>query len=173
MNVALARSGSPNGSVQLRFSVTFGPFRLDCRDRRLRRGEDPVPLRPKTFAVLEHLVARPGYLVSKEQLLEAVWPGTAISDTVLKVCVRELRAALGDTARSPRYIETAHRMGYRFIAGVERPVDAARQGDVLVVLDDCDQLIAATVDLLRALRQRAAAIRATTGDRPAPTPDSP
>ena len=95
--------------------VSFGPFRLDRSDRRLRRGATVIPLRPKAFAVLDYLVARPGRLVTKEQLLAAVWPDTAVSDTVLKVCVREIRDALGDDAEHPRYLETAHRLGYRFI----------------------------------------------------------
>ncbi|HKE86855.1 MAG TPA: winged helix-turn-helix domain-containing protein [Vicinamibacterales bacterium] len=99
--------------------ITFGPFRLDTASRRMHRGVDVVPLRPKTFAVLEYLIARPGRLVTKEQLLAAVWPDTAVTDTVLKVCVRELRDALGDDPDSPRFIETAHRLGYRFIAHVQ------------------------------------------------------
>ena len=98
--------------------ISFGPFRLDSANRRLHHGEHVVPLRPKTFAVLEHLTARPGHLVTKEQLLAAVWPDTAVTDTVLKVCIREIRDAIGDDAESPRYIETAHRLGYRFVGHV-------------------------------------------------------
>lgn len=95
--------------------VTFGSFRLDRSMHRLQRGADIIPLRPKTFAVLEYLLARPGRLVTKDEILTAVWPDTAVSDTVLKVCVREVREALGDDPDAPRYIETAHRLGYRFI----------------------------------------------------------
>src|SRR5262245_65164577 len=98
--------------------ITFGPFRLDTASRRMHRGVDVVPLRPKTFAVLEYLIARPGRLVTKEDLLAAIWPDTAVTDTVLKVCVREIRDALGDDSETPRYIETAHRLGYRFIGHV-------------------------------------------------------
>jgi len=95
--------------------LRFGPFRLDSAERRLHGGAAVIPLRPKTFAVLEHLATRPGRLVTKEQLLAAVWPDTAVSDAVLKVCVREIRDALGDNPDDPRYVETAHRLGYRFI----------------------------------------------------------
>ena len=98
--------------------ISFGPFRLDSANRRLLRGVDVVPLRPKAFALLDHLAARPGRLVTKEQLLAAIWPGTAVTDTVLKVCVREIRAALDDDPETPRYIETAHRLGYRFVGHV-------------------------------------------------------
>ena len=98
--------------------VSFGPFRLDRTERRLHRGAAVIPLRPKTFAVLDHLVARPRRLATKAQLLAAVWPDTAVSDVVLKVCVREIREALGDDPEHPRYVETAHRLGYRFIGRV-------------------------------------------------------
>ena len=73
--------------------VTFGPFRLDRPNRRLHRGLSVIPLRPKAFAVLDYLVARAGRLVTKEQLLAAVWPNTAVTDTVLKVCVRAVVSA--------------------------------------------------------------------------------
>src|SRR5262245_35714496 len=96
----------------------FGSFRLDAANHRLYRGEERVALRPKTFALLHYLVARPGRLVTKDQLLDAVWSETAVADTVLKVGVRELRVALGDDPKRPRYIETAHRVGYRFIGDV-------------------------------------------------------
>ena len=98
--------------------VSFGPFRLDSAERRLHSGATVIPLRPKTFAVLDYLVARAGRLVTKEQLLAAVWPDTAITDTVLKVCVREIREALGDDPEHARYVETAHRLGYRFVGQV-------------------------------------------------------
>jgi predicted ATPase len=109
--------------------INFPPFRLDPSEQRLYRNEAPISLRPKSFEVLQYLSARPGKLVSKEEILEAVWPDTTVTDTVLKVCIREIRDALGDHAASARYIETAHRRGYRFIAKIERldqPTRAAR-----------------------------------------------
>ena len=65
--------------------------------------------------MLNHLLGRPGQLVSKEELLNAVWPETFVGDAVLKVAIRQLREALDDDPKSPRFIETAHRRGYRFI----------------------------------------------------------
>ena len=100
--------------------VTFGPFRLDRPNRRLHRGVSVIPLRPKAFAVLDYLVARAGRLVTKDQLLAAVWPNTAVTDTVLKVCVREIRDALGDDPDAPHFVETAHRLGYRFISQISQ-----------------------------------------------------
>ena len=98
--------------------IRFEPFRLDPGNRRLSCGEQTIPIRPKTFDVLKYLVEHAGELVTKNELLDAVWPATAVSDTVLKTSIREIREALGDTARTPRFVETAHRSGYRFIAEI-------------------------------------------------------
>jgi DNA-binding winged helix-turn-helix (wHTH) protein len=100
--------------------LVFMSFQLDLDDERLRLGARVVPLRPKTFAVLRCLVERPGRLVRKEDIKAAVWPQTFVSDTVLKVCIRELRRALDDHPHAPRCIETAYGRGYRFIAPIER-----------------------------------------------------
>jgi DNA-binding winged helix-turn-helix (wHTH) protein len=101
--------------------LLFPPFRLDVANEQLWHEEHAIELRPKTFAVLRYLAERPGRLVTKEEVLDAVWPQTVVSESVLKSCVRELRKALADEAQTPRYIETVHRRGYRFIA----PVTAA------------------------------------------------
>jgi DNA-binding winged helix-turn-helix (wHTH) protein len=108
--------------------IVFDPFSLDLANERLWRGSEAIKLRPKAFAVLDHLLGRPGQLVTKEDLLNAVWPGTFVSDAVLKVTIRQIREALGDDPKSPRFIETAHRRGYRFIgqiadAGQTPPAD--------------------------------------------------
>src|SRR5262245_21087483 len=95
-------------------SILFPPFRLEVGGEQLWRNGTVIALRPKTFAVLRHLVENAGRLVTKDELLDTVWPRTAVSDTVLKSCVRELRKALGDDVGEPRYIETVHRRGYRF-----------------------------------------------------------
>src|SRR5262245_58486983 len=95
-------------------SILFPPFRLELGGEQLWRDGTVIALRPKTFAVLRHLLENAGRLVTKDELLDTVWPRTAVSDTVLKSCVRELRKALGDDVDSPRYIETVHRRGYRF-----------------------------------------------------------
>ena len=98
--------------------TTFGPFRLDPANERLWRDDQVVALRPKPFAVLKHLLEHRGQLVTKQQLLDSVWPSTFVTDAVQKDSIRQLREALGDAATSPRYIETAHRRGYRFIGHV-------------------------------------------------------
>jgi DNA-binding winged helix-turn-helix (wHTH) protein len=110
--------------------LAFGDYCLDLGSERVLRGAAPVALTPKAFAVLAHLAARPEQLVTKEELLDAVWPDTHVGDAVLKVVVHELRQALDDDARAPRYIATVHRRGYRFVATVATvaPVDAEPAG---------------------------------------------
>lgn len=95
--------------------IIFGPFCLDLSNECLWKGSQAIMLRPKAFAVLHHLLRNPGRLVTKEELLNVVWPGTFVGDAVLKVAIRQIREALGDDPQSPRFIETAHRRGYRFI----------------------------------------------------------
>src|SRR2546428_1901944 len=106
--------------------LVFEPFRLDLRDERLWRGPEATPLSPKTFAVLRCLVSQAGQLVTKDALLEAVWPATVVSESILTVAMRTLRRVLGDQARTPRFIETVHGRGYRFIAPVSATMPPAR-----------------------------------------------
>jgi DNA-binding winged helix-turn-helix (wHTH) protein len=112
--------------IQMR-QILFPPFRLDPINERLMRDQEMIPLRPKSFAVLRYLAERPDELVRKEELIEAVWPRTYVTDTLLKGCVTEIRKALGDDPAAPRFIETAHRRGYRFIAPVVEEGGALRR----------------------------------------------
>ncbi len=79
----------------------FGPFTLDVADERLWHQEQSVPLGHKAFAVLVRLLDEPNQLVTKEQLLAAAWPDTAVSEAVLTTAMREIRVAVGDAARTP------------------------------------------------------------------------
>src|SRR6185503_11183317 len=96
--------------------ITFGPFVLDRGNARLLREGRDVALTPKSFDVLCYLAERADQLVKKEELLSAVWPDVVVGDASIKGCVREIRKALDDDADSPKYIQTVHRRGYRFIA---------------------------------------------------------
>lgn len=98
--------------------IVFAPFRLDLADERLFRGKEVFRLHPKAFAVLRCLTESAGGLVTKHTLMETVWPGLHVTDAVLTESIRELRKALGDNPKKPRFIETVHRRGYRFIAPV-------------------------------------------------------
>ena len=99
-------------------TCSFGPFKLDPSTGQLRRGDIVVPLAPKAFTVLQHLVTHAGQLITKDDLLELAWADVHVGDGALKVCIREIRRALQDDPRTPTFIETAHRRGYRFIAPV-------------------------------------------------------
>jgi DNA-binding winged helix-turn-helix (wHTH) protein/predicted ATPase len=104
--------------------VFFDRFRFDGANQRLEDASGAIRLNPKAFDVLRVLVEHPDQLVLKDQLLDAVWPDTHVADGVLKVCMAEIRKALGDSATTPRFIETVHRRGYRFVAKVTA-VDSA------------------------------------------------
>ena len=106
--------------------IRFGPFSLDEANECLWRGSDAIPLRPKAYAMLKYLMDRAGTLVTKEELLQGVWPDTFVSEAVLKDCIRQLREVFDDDAKSPQFIETVHRRGYRFIAAIaEEPTKTA------------------------------------------------
>jgi TolB-like protein/DNA-binding winged helix-turn-helix (wHTH) protein/Flp pilus assembly protein TadD len=96
--------------------VRFDRFRFDPETGRLWAGPQEVRLTPKSTAVMTVLIAHAGEPVTKESLFAAVWPDTAVSDDALTTCISELRRALEDDAKQPRFIETRHRRGYRFAA---------------------------------------------------------
>jgi DNA-binding winged helix-turn-helix (wHTH) protein/predicted ATPase len=96
----------------------FPPFRLDAGNAQLWRKDEEIALRRKTFEVLRYLVEHPGRLVTKDELLDALWGDVTVGDTMPAICVGELRKVLGDGAQTPRFIETVHGRGYRFIAKV-------------------------------------------------------
>jgi adenylate cyclase len=83
-----------------------------------------VRLEPKVMGVLLCLAQYPGETLSKEHLFQAVWPTTVVTEDVLKRCIAELRRAFDDDARSPHFIETISKRGYRLIAPVSAPVEA-------------------------------------------------
>jgi DNA-binding winged helix-turn-helix (wHTH) protein len=90
------------------------------------RGDERLELTPKAFAVLHHLVKHPERLVTKDELMSAVWGDTVVSEAALTSAIRDLRAALADSARAPRFIETVHRRGFRFIGRVATSSAAVR-----------------------------------------------
>jgi predicted ATPase/DNA-binding winged helix-turn-helix (wHTH) protein len=100
--------------------LIFEPFRLDLTHGRLWRGHQLIALRRRSLAVLRYLAEHPGRLVSKTELRQHVWGGTHVTDTVLRVCVQEIRAALGDSAAAPTYLETVEPHGYRFLVAHDR-----------------------------------------------------
>jgi len=96
----------------------FRGFRFDPRTGELWGEGKQARLTPRAAAVFTMLVQCAPKLVSKQELFEGVWSGLAVSDDALTSCIQELRQALGDDARAPRYIETRHRRGYRLVEPV-------------------------------------------------------
>ena len=108
--------------------LCFGPFTLDLAAAQLRRDGGAVPLRPKAYELLAVLARRPHELVTKDELLDSVWGRRFITEGVIKSCVSELRHALGDDPKAPRWIETVARRGYRFGGAVHSAPGTAIAG---------------------------------------------
>src|SRR6266436_2573980 len=101
----------------------FEGYTLDVTRSSLRTADRDVELRPKSFEVLSYLVENAGRLVTKEELIEAIWPDVIVSDQVLTHCVSEARQAIGDGGQT--IIKTVPRRGYRFVAPVARVASGA------------------------------------------------
>ena len=99
----------------------FGEFEVREREFCLFRGGEMIPVEPKAFRVLLHLLRNPHRLVTKDELLDAVWQETSVSENSLTRAVAMLRRLLGDDTREPRYIATVPTAGYRFVADVTSP----------------------------------------------------
>src|SRR5215475_6237155 len=102
------------GPMEPTHTLTFDAFRLAPPPGGLWRGDTGIAMRPRSLAVLRYLVAHAGRLVTKAELRQHVWGSRHVSHTVLRTCVQEIRAALGDTAGAPQYLETVAQHGYRF-----------------------------------------------------------
>jgi DNA-binding response OmpR family regulator len=138
---------------------------LDEANARLTRDGVPLDVPPKAFAVLCHLARNTQRLVTKDELLDAVWGHRHVSESVLKTTINLLRTQLGDDPRAPRYIETANRRGYRFVAPVmplapasARPPAPERSGaepanavpPSILAVDDEPELLSMLADYLSA-----------------------
>ena len=106
----------------------FGPFRFDREQGLLRRDDAEIRLPPRVAALLDRLLETPGRVVSHDELVIAVWREAHVGDASLAEAVSQLRAALGDDSKRPRYVETVHRRGYRFRAAVEPAPGAPEPG---------------------------------------------
>jgi DNA-binding winged helix-turn-helix (wHTH) protein len=106
-------------------ALRFDRFELDEAEARLSRGGEPIALAPKPFGVLCALARTPGRLVTKNAMLDLVWGHRFVTESALKSAISELRAALDDDPKQPRYIETVSRRGYRFIATVDSQMQSA------------------------------------------------
>ncbi len=104
--------------------VRFGDFVFDEETRELTRGREAVPLSPKAFELLRHLLRQRPRAVSKDELHALIWPDTHVSPASLASAASDLRAALDDRRRRPRFIRTVHGFGYAF-CGQADPIGGA------------------------------------------------
>jgi DNA-binding winged helix-turn-helix (wHTH) protein len=104
----------------LQHVISFGPFRLLVRQRRLLDGAKPMRLGSRALDILIALIEQSGQVIGKRELMQAVWPDSNVVEANLKVHVAALRKALGDVQANARYIVTIPGRGYRFIAPVTR-----------------------------------------------------
>lgn len=102
----------------LKHYYEFGPFRLNATERLLLRDGAAISLTPKAFDLLLVLIAQPGHLLTKDELIQALWPDAIVEETNLAWNISHLRKALGEGEQGKRYIETVPRRGYRFVAEV-------------------------------------------------------
>jgi pimeloyl-ACP methyl ester carboxylesterase len=107
--------------------LKFDKFRLDVEQRRLFAGDKEVLLAPKALEVLIYFAQRPNQVLRREALIEELWPGLYVDDHALSFQIGEIRRALEDDPRQPRFLETRPRLGYRFLASVEREEDKRPQ----------------------------------------------
>src|SRR5262245_14566 len=110
--------------------LVFGPFRLDTEKKRIWREDQEVVLRRTAVSVLQLLVENANVILTKEQVVRYVWPKKYPTAIALRVCIREIRQALGDDVNVPRYVETVGRNGYRYIGPMGEGVTRFVQGEL-------------------------------------------
>ena len=118
-----------------RLRYLFGNQVLDTERRDLRRGEAVVPVTPQVFALLSYLIRNRDRVVSKDDLIAAIWNGRSITDTAMTTCINAARRAIGDSGDAQRLIQTLTRRGYRFV-GIAREERACEEAALLANLPD-------------------------------------
>src|SRR4029077_5566575 len=131
----------------------FGSFEMDLRAGELRKHGVRIRLQTQPFQILGMLLERPGELVTREELRQALWPGDTFVDFDhgLNNAINRLRETLGDSAESPRFLETLPRRGYRFIAAVESIAPPSSQDSKPQVEDSSTTPSTAVGDKMAAL----------------------
>ena len=109
--------------------LRFGPFTLDLDQRRLLSSGRDIPLTPKAFELLRLLIEQRPRAISKDDIIQTVWKDTFVTENNVATTIRDLREALADDARTPRYIRTSYAYGYAFVADVSSdPARAMEDG---------------------------------------------
>jgi DNA-binding winged helix-turn-helix (wHTH) protein len=149
----------PDGSVETGAivpTVQFGDFILDGPKLELRRAGEPLSIQAKAFGMLQYLIANRDRVVSKDELLDAVWADSAVSEASLTTGMSQIRRVLGDDRLDPRFVATVHGRGYRFIADVREGADLVEAAEV--VAGDRHSLVGRDEDLQRLRSHLGAAI---------------
>ena len=134
----------------------FENYALDCDRRELRRGTHLMPVEPKVFDLLAYLVQNREHVVSRDELIAAVWDGRIISESALASCINAARSAVGDNGEEQRLIKTLPRKGIRFVGSVQE----ANQLDTPVAELPSERLLCPTGRRLLSCRSKtSAAIR--------------
>src|ERR1700730_11152701 len=136
-------------SLAYGYLYRFGEFALDSRKRTLSRADSPVSLTPKAFDVLLFLVKNPNRLVTKEELLQAVWSDTFVEEGNLTQYISHLRKALADNSEDARLIVTIARKGYQFTADVTVSAAADSPKQSAVQISTAETSLADTQPTLR------------------------
>ena len=124
--------------------IRFGPFTLDLESRQLTNAGEEIHLEPKAFELLSALVLERPKVISKADLQERLWPGTFVAEANLSNLVAEIRAALGDPARAPKFVRTSHGFGYAFCGDAVPLTDPGDAPPVREVPESSDGLVART-----------------------------
>jgi DNA-binding winged helix-turn-helix (wHTH) protein len=109
-----------------RETISFGPFKLVIAERLLIKAATPVPLGGRAMDILVTLLERAGRVVSKEELMDRVWPNLTVEEGTLRFHIAGLRKALGEGHSAARYVANVHGRGYCFVAPVSRSSAAKR-----------------------------------------------
>src|SRR5687768_2332494 len=123
--------------------ICFGPFTLDLESRQLTNAGEEIHLEPKAFELLSALVLERPKALSKADLQERLWPGTFVAEANPSNLVAEIRAALGDPARAPKFVRTAHGFGYAFCGDAVPLTDHADAPPVREASESSDAIGAA------------------------------
>jgi TolB-like protein/DNA-binding winged helix-turn-helix (wHTH) protein/Tfp pilus assembly protein PilF len=144
---------SDNGSIR------FGEFELEPKSGELRKAGLLVKLQPQPLRVLVLLASNPGELVTREEIQQAIWEGVTFVDFEhgLNFCIKQIRAALGDNAQAPRFIETLPRRGYRFIAAVDQ--NAKITSHIVATPAPSDPTAAQTLEARASIEEHPPAVR--------------
>jgi predicted ATPase/DNA-binding winged helix-turn-helix (wHTH) protein len=111
-------------------NLQFGPFELSSKERLLRRGGEVLPLGSRALDILIYLAGRPGEVISKQELIDHVWPDVTVEDGSIRVHVAAIRKALGDGQIGNRYIANIKGRGYSFVGNVASHAGGAESGSV-------------------------------------------